>query len=79
MNAAQVIARKRDGHVLTEEEIQFLIGGYTKGTIPDYQMASFLAFVYCKVAFVSSSVVLRVVWRWMSSHVFIIFFKGHDE
>lgn len=35
-----LIAKKRDGHELTTEEIHFIIDGYTKGMIPDYQMSA---------------------------------------
>ena len=35
-----IIEKKRDGHVLTAEEIRFFINGYTQGTIPDYQMSA---------------------------------------
>jgi pyrimidine-nucleoside phosphorylase len=37
-----VIERKRDGGKLTADEIDHLIQGYTRGEIPDYQMAAFL-------------------------------------
>lgn len=40
MRMVDIIARKRDGAVLSEEEIRFLIRGYTEGTIPDYQMSA---------------------------------------
>lgn len=46
MNTYDIIMKKRDGHVLTEEEIVYLVEGYTKGEIPDYQMAAFLMAVY---------------------------------
>ena len=42
----EVIAKKRDGGKLTQEEIHFVIDGYTKGTIPDYQMSAFLMAVF---------------------------------
>ncbi len=35
-----LIEKKRDGKELTKEEIQFIIKGYTEGSIPDYQMSS---------------------------------------
>ncbi|MBU0677542.1 MAG: thymidine phosphorylase [Verrucomicrobia bacterium] len=43
-----IIEKKRDGNALTEEEIRFLIEGYTKEEIPDYQMAAFAMAVYFK-------------------------------
>jgi pyrimidine-nucleoside phosphorylase len=41
-----LIQKKRDGLELTKEEIHFLIQGYTKGEIPDYQMSAFAMAVY---------------------------------
>jgi pyrimidine-nucleoside phosphorylase len=41
-----LIQRKRDGEELAPEEIEFLIDGYTNGTIPDYQMSAFLMAVF---------------------------------
>ena len=40
MRMVDIIAKKRDGGVLSEEEIRFLIRGYTEGEIPDYQMSA---------------------------------------
>ena len=41
-----ILERKRDGHALTKGEIDFLITGYTRGDVPDYQMAAFAMAVY---------------------------------
>ncbi len=46
MRAVDLIMRKRDGDYLNYEEIRFLVDGYVKGDIPDYQMASFLMAVF---------------------------------
>lgn len=46
MRMVDVIAKKRDNHELTTEEIQFMIDNYTNGTIPDYQMSSMLMAIY---------------------------------
>ncbi|MGE3260836.1 MAG: thymidine phosphorylase [Bacteriovoracia bacterium] len=46
MNAASLIKKKRNGERLESEEIAFLVNGFTKGTIPDYQMSAFLMAVY---------------------------------
>ena len=43
-----IIEKKRDGHALTAEEIRFFINGYTKGTIPDYQMSSMAMAIFLK-------------------------------
>ena len=42
MRAVELIEKKRDGLSLTQKEIDFLIDGYVKGSIPDYQMSAFL-------------------------------------
>jgi pyrimidine-nucleoside phosphorylase len=43
---AELIQRKRDGGELGDEEIAELVVGYTRGEIPDYQLAAFLMAVY---------------------------------
>mgnify|MGYP002521948146 CR=1 FL=1 len=40
MRMVDIIAKKRDGLVLSKDEIHFLIQGYTNGSIPDYQMSA---------------------------------------
>ncbi len=42
MQALEVIGRKRDGAEHPPEEIEFLLSGYLRGDIPDYQMAAWL-------------------------------------
>jgi thymidine phosphorylase len=46
MRTVDLIQRKRDGEELAPEEIDFLVGGYTSGDIPDYQMSRFLMAVF---------------------------------
>jgi pyrimidine-nucleoside phosphorylase len=41
-----LIAKKRDGHELTTEEIQFFIKGYTEDEIPDYQVSALAMAIY---------------------------------
>jgi pyrimidine-nucleoside phosphorylase len=43
---AELIQRKRDGGELTEEELSELVLGFTRGEIPDYQLAAFCMAVY---------------------------------
>ncbi len=42
MRMYDIIAKKRDKHKLTREEISFFIKGYDDGSIPDYQASAFL-------------------------------------
>ncbi|MDZ7765716.1 MAG: thymidine phosphorylase [Melioribacteraceae bacterium] len=46
MNTVSIIRKKRNGEVLTTDEIKFLVESYTKEKIPDYQMSAFLMAVY---------------------------------
>ena len=51
MLMTDIIAKKRDGGELTTEEIGFVIDGYTRGTVPDYQVSALL---------------MAIVWRGMT-------------
>ena len=42
MRMYDLIYKKRNGISLKKEEIQWMVEGYTKGEIPDYQMSAFL-------------------------------------
>lgn len=46
MRMVDLIEKKRSGEVLTKEEIQFWISGYTKGEIPDYQVSALLMAIF---------------------------------
>ncbi len=46
MHAVDLIQKKRDGERLSRLELEFLIGGYVGGHIPDYQMAAWNMAVY---------------------------------
>jgi len=46
MRTVDLIHRKRDGGELAANEIQFLVDGYTRNDIPDYQMSAFLMAVF---------------------------------
>ena len=45
---ALLIARKRDGHELSRDDIERFITGFSTGTIPDYQMAAMAMAIYCR-------------------------------
>lgn len=42
----ELIKKKRDGHILTSEEIKTIITGYIEGKIPDYQISAWLMAVF---------------------------------
>ncbi len=46
MNILDIIAKKRDKNVLSKEEIEFFIQGYTNGEITDYQASSLIMAIY---------------------------------
>jgi len=46
MNVAQIIAAKRDGKILDDEDIRRLVAGYSDHSVPDYQMSAFAMAVY---------------------------------
>ncbi len=48
MRMYDLITKKKQGESLTKEEINFIVEGYTNGTIPDYQMSAFLMAVCLK-------------------------------
>jgi len=48
MNPVLLIAKKRDGHELTANEIAALVAGYAEERIPDYQMSAWAMAVYLR-------------------------------
>ena len=48
-----IITKKRDGHELTDQELEFFVKGYVDGVIPDYQVSSLL---------------MAILFRGMSDH-----------
>ncbi len=46
MNIIEIISKKRDKKVLSKEEINYFINGYTKGEITDYQAAALVMAIY---------------------------------
>jgi len=51
MRAVDIVRKKRDAAELTRDEIEFLVEGAARGTIPDYQLSAWL---------------MAVVWRGMT-------------
>ena len=48
MRAVDLIRKKRDAGEHSREDIDFLVTGYTRGDIPDYQMAAWLMAVWIR-------------------------------
>src|ERR1700758_1235617 len=48
MRAVDLIRKKRDSGEHSRDEIDFLVAGYTRGEIPDYQMAAWLMAVWLR-------------------------------
>ena len=48
MRAVDVIMKKRDGYKLSKEEIEFMVNGFTDGSIENYQMSAFTMAVFFK-------------------------------
>ncbi len=48
MRAVDIIIKKRNGEVLSKEEIAFMVNGYTKGEVEEYQMSAFAMAIYFK-------------------------------
>ncbi|HEW91243.1 MAG TPA: thymidine phosphorylase [Thermotogaceae bacterium] len=46
MRTYDILLKKRNGKKLTEEEIEFMVNGFVKGDIPDYQMSAFLMAIF---------------------------------
>ncbi|MDE6052258.1 MAG: pyrimidine-nucleoside phosphorylase [Lachnospiraceae bacterium] len=46
MRMYDLIMKKRNGGTLSDEEIHFMVEGYTKGEIPDYQMSAMMMAIY---------------------------------
>lgn len=48
MNMVDIIQKKKEGRVLSDDEIRWFVDGYVSETIPDYQIAALLMAIYFK-------------------------------
>lgn len=48
MHILEIIDKKKKGRSLTQEEIYYVVNGYTEGRIPDYQISALLMAIYFK-------------------------------
>ncbi len=63
MRMYDLITKKKHGEKLSEEEIRYIVNGYTKGEIPDYQMSSFLMAVCLKGMDIEETTQLTLAMR----------------
>ena len=48
MRMVEIIEKKRDGRALDNDELNYFVGEYTRGSIPDYQAAALLMAIYLR-------------------------------
>ena len=46
MNAVRIISRKRDGQELSTDEIEFVVNGFARDELPEYQMSALAMAIY---------------------------------
>ncbi|MEM9730769.1 MAG: thymidine phosphorylase [Myxococcota bacterium] len=63
LSAPEVIAKKRDGQVLSEADIHAFIEGFTAGTVPDYQATAFAMAVVLRGMTFDETVALTLAMR----------------
>lgn len=55
-----IIEKKREGVILSDEEINYVVQGYTNGLIPDYQMSALLMAIYFQGMTIEESAALTM-------------------
>lgn len=63
MRMYDIIRRKRDGEILSREEIQFFVRGYATGEIPDYQASALCMAIYFRGMTVEETTALTLAIR----------------
>lgn len=63
MNAVDIINKTKKSIPLTDEEIQFIVNGFTSGDIPDYQMSAWLMAVCLNGLTESETAALTIAMR----------------
>src|SRR5277367_4860158 len=63
MNFLSLIENKREGKILTPEQIQEFIREFTAGKIPDYQMAAMLMAIYFRGLDAAETTALTLAMR----------------
>lgn len=62
MRTLDIIAAKRDGKELCEDDIRGIVLGYVSGEVPDYQMSAFLMAIYLRgLSFAETTALTRAM------------------
>jgi len=62
MRTQDIIAAKRDGAELSDQDIRALVRGYVSGAVPDYQMSAFLMAAYLRgLSFAETTALTRAM------------------
>ncbi|MCK4533367.1 pyrimidine-nucleoside phosphorylase, partial [bacterium] len=48
MQILSLLSKKRSGGILSKEEIEYIVNGFVREEIPDYQMASLMMAIFLK-------------------------------
>ena len=76
MNAVDIINKKRLGGELTADEIGYMVMGYTRGDVPDYQMSALLMAICCSGINKNETVELTRIMRDSGDTVDLSAIKG---
>ncbi|MCF0144595.1 MAG: thymidine phosphorylase, partial [Firmicutes bacterium] len=63
MNVVDIINKKRQGQVLSADELEYMVMGFTNGVIPDYQMSALLMAICLKGVTKEETVELTRIMR----------------
>ena len=77
MGMYDLITKKKQGEVLSKEEINFIVEGFTNGDIPDYQMSAFLMAVCLKGMNLQETVDLTMAMVQLPHPIFCLMVTQH--
>jgi pyrimidine-nucleoside phosphorylase len=76
MNMNDLIYKKREGGKLTKDEIEYIIDGYVRGEIPDYQVSALLMAIYFRGMDEEETFMLTNAMRYSGDTIDLSHIKG---